>query len=378
MPAGNAEPGPVRRVCLFARTWHLGLGDLVWVNLFVQVLRQAYPQAEITHVMGEQATARLAEFFARHSSADRIVQCPDHADDDPAHWEEFFAGFRSAGYDCAVFDPLIQALVAKGVAECGVGLRIGFASGAPDQQYLTSAISIRPGQGCLDLLDFVQALARGLGVAAPAGEELAPWFRYAPQPVPVLPGPVVAVHPGGERHWNRRWPLARFGELCARLAAEEGASLVLLGPADEAGELAELAGMAGAPVRVCAGESLDTVASWLAAADVLVGNDSALAHIAAALHTPTVVLYGPTGGWCQWKRLYTGHRGVYGHAACEPIGGASPVDGRAPCAHSCHFAYVSAAGPYPRCLTGIETAEVHAAVREVLAGRVERSAGARR
>jgi ADP-heptose:LPS heptosyltransferase len=268
------------------------------------------------------------------------------------------------------------------MAECGVGIRIGFASGAPDEQYLTSAISIRRGQGCLDLLDFVQALASGLGMAPPAGEELAPWFRYAPQPVPVLPSPVVAVHPGGKRHWNRRWPLARYGELCARLAACEGGSLVLLGSAEEAGELAELAELAeislGVAVRVCAGESLDTVASWLSAADVLVGNDSALAHIAAALRTPTVVVYGPTGGWCMWKRLYPGHHGVYGHAACEPVRGRAPVEGRAPCAHSCHFAYVSAAGPYPRCLTGIEAEEVHAVVHEVLARRMDRSTGARR
>jgi ADP-heptose:LPS heptosyltransferase len=207
-----------------------------------------------------------------------------------------------------------------------------------------------------------------------------PWFRFAPQPVPVLPPPVVAVHPGGARDWNRRWPLARFGELGARLAAG-GASLVLLGPAEEAGELAELAGVVGvvpgAVVRVCAGQSLDVVASWLAAADVLVGNDSALAHIAAALHRPTVVLYGPSGDEFMWERLYTQHRGIHAHATCEPLRDGPPRDGRVPCAHSCFYEYVSAAGPYPRCLTGIGTAEVHAVVQEVLTAR-ERSADARR
>jgi ADP-heptose:LPS heptosyltransferase len=199
-----------------------------------------------------------------------------------------------------------------------------------------------------------------------------------PKGLPALPPPVVAVHPGGARYWNRRWPLARFGELCARLAAE-GASLVLLGSADEAGDLAELAGTAArVAVWVCAGESLDTVASWLAAADVLVGNDSALAHIAAALHTPAVVLYGPSGDGFMWRRLYPRHREIHGHATCDPIHSGPLPDGRAPCAHSCHLQYVSAAGPYPRCLTGIELEEVHAVVQEVLAHRVDRSARARR
>jgi len=370
VPAADAQPGSVRRVCLFARSWHGGLGDFIPVNVFLQVLRQAYPQAEITHVVGEQTAVYQAEFFARHSLADRIVQCPNQWDDDLAHWAEFFARVRSAGYDCAIIDPSSQVLVAKGMAECGVGVRIGFASGAPDEQYLTSAMSLPRAQSCMpDYLDFAQALAAAVGVAVPAGEAVVPWFRFAPQPVPVLPSPVVAVHPGGATDWNRRWPLARYGELCARLAAE-GASLVLAGPADEAGELAELA--AGAVTVVCAGESLDTVASWLAAADVLVGNDSALGHIAAALRTPTVVLYGPGMTEFMWTRVYLRHDGINRHYECQTIRNLPRGPGvtTMPCRYSCHYPYVSAAGPYPRCLTDIPVDTVYQAVlRQLARGR---------
>jgi ADP-heptose:LPS heptosyltransferase len=383
VPEGDTGPDPVRRVCVFARTWHQGLGDLVPVNVFLQVLRQAYPRAEITHVVGEAAAARQAEFFARHSCADRIVPCPNYWDHERGHWAEFFAGVRSAAYDCCILDPLSQPLVAKEMAGCGVGVRIGFASGAADEQYLTSAIPVRPPGGCPDLLDFARALAGAVGVPAPAPEAAVPWFPFAAQPVPVLPPPVVAMHPGGEAYWNRRWPLARFGELGRRLAAGKGevggASLVLLGSAEEAGDLAGLAGLAGAGAvtQVCAGEPLDTVASWLAAADVLVGNDSALAHVAAALGTPTVVLYGPSGDGSLWKRLYPRLRGVHGHGACEPVHTGPLVEGRAPCAHSCPRPYVSAAGPYPYCMTRIELAEVHKVVQEILAGQAQWSAGAR-
>jgi ADP-heptose:LPS heptosyltransferase len=382
VPDGDRRPDPVRRVCLFARSWHGGLGDLVPVNLFLQVLRQAYPEAEITHVVGEETAARHPEFFARHSCADRIVRCPNQCDDDSVR--EFSAGVRADGYDVAVFDPLSQALVARYLAECGVPTRIGFASGAPGEQYLTAAIPVRPALEVEDFLGLVRALAGAVGVSAP--EAAVPWFPFAPRPVPVLPPPVVAMHPGGAPHWNRRWPLARFGELGRRLAAGKGegevggASLVLLGPAEEAGDLAELAGLAGdgAVVEVCAGESLDTVASWLAAADVLVGNDSALAHVAAALGTPAVVLYGPSGDQHMWERLYPRQRSVQRNATCRPYREGAPAGGKVPCAHSCHYPYVSAAGPYPRCLTGIDAAEVHTVVREVLSRRAERSAGARR
>jgi ADP-heptose:LPS heptosyltransferase len=132
-----------------------------------------------------------------------------------------------------------------------------------------------------------------------------------------------------------------------------------------------------AVVRVCAGQSLDTVSSWLAAADMLVGSDSALLHIAAAVRTPAVVLCGPGSSDFLWGRLYPRHRRIHSHATCLPYRDGPPADGRAPCAHSCHYEYVSAAGPYPRCMTVIETAEVHAVAQEVLAHWVERSAGAR-
>jgi ADP-heptose:LPS heptosyltransferase len=377
VPTGDNQPGSVGRVCLFARSWHGGLGDFVPVNVFVHVLRQAYPRAEITHVVGETTAACYADFFARHSAADRVLTCPNQWDDDLAHWERFFAGVRAAGYDCAILDPGSQILVAKGMAEAGVGIRIGFASGAPDEQYLTSAISMPSPEACMpDYLDFVQALAGAVGVAVPTPEAAVPWFPFTPQPVPVLPAPLVAVHPGGARHWNRRWPLARFGELSRRLVTE-GASLVLLGSADEAGELAELAELAGSVAAVCAGESLDTVASWLAAAGALVGSDSALLHIAAAVRTPAVVLCGPGSSEFLWERLYPQHRRVHRHATCLPYREGAPADGKAPCAHSCHYPFVSAAGPYPRCMTDIETAEVYASVQEILRCRADRSADAR-
>jgi ADP-heptose:LPS heptosyltransferase len=378
---GDGRPDPVRRVCLFARSWHGGLGDLVPVNLFLQVLRQAYPGAEITHMVGEETASRHPEFFARHSCADRIVRCPNQCDDDSIR--EFLTRVRAAGYDVAVFDPFSQRLVARYMAECGVRIRIGFASGGPDEKYLTSAISIRPGRDPEDFLGLVQALAGAVGVAAPSPEAAVPWFRFAAQPLPVLPSPVVAMHPGGAPHWNRRWPLARFGELGRRLAAGKGevggASLVLLGSAEEAGDLAGLAGLAGAGavVQVCAGEPLDTVASWLASAEVLVSNESALAHIAAALGTPAVVLCGPADEEFTWERLYRRQRTVQRNAICQPYREGPPVGDKVPCAHSCHYPYVSAAGPYPRCMTEIDVAEVDALVREMLPRRTERGASAR-
>jgi heptosyltransferase III len=95
-------------------------------------------------------------------------------------------------------------------------------------------------------------------------------------------GGFAVIHPfsGSAR---KNWPLERFREVAARLAM---------------------------PVRWCAGpeEALDDavrfdnlyeLACWLASASVYIGNDSGITHLAAAVGTPVVAVFGPTdpGVW---------------------------------------------------------------------------------
>jgi ADP-heptose:LPS heptosyltransferase len=105
---------------------------------------------------------------------------------------------------------------------------------------------------------------------------------------------------------------------------------------------------------------------------VLVGNDSALGHIAAALRTPTVVLYGPGMTEFMWTRVYLRHDGINRHYECQTIRNLPRGPGvtTMPCRYSCHYPYASAAGPYPRCLTDIPVDTVYQAVlRQLTRGR---------
>jgi ADP-heptose:LPS heptosyltransferase len=118
-------------------------------------------------------------------------------------------------------------------------------------------------------------------------------------------------------------------------------------------------------VEVCAGDSLNRLANRLSTADVLVGSDSAPAHIAAALGTPTVVLYGPGMTEFMWTRVYLRHDGINRHYECQTVRNLprGPGTTTMPCRFSCHYPYATAAGPYPRCLTDIEMDKVYQAVR---------------
>ena len=376
--------GTPRRICAFARLWEPGLGDFFQRNIFLALLRRALPDAAVTHVVGSHVAARFAGFLAEHSYATAVLTCPDPGDDDRRRWEAFTAKIRSYEFDACVVDPDSRRLGARLAARCGIPTRIGFVTGTDEDAQLTVPIRIeRPVFGRPDLFDYASGLAAALGLDPVRPADVVPPFRYRPEPVEVPPAPAVAIHPGGAKHWNRRWPFEHYVQLCGRLAADCGAGFVLLGSADEAGDLAELAGAIGAvapgaSVRVSSGESLHRLASLVAACDVLVGGDSAPAHLAAAVRTPSVVLYGPTMTEFMWTRVYPRHHGINRGYDCQRVrniprgAGATTM----PCRYSCHYPYAGPAGPYPRCLSDIGVDEVVQAVTRVL-GLTTRSNGAR-
>jgi len=104
--------------------------------------------------------------------------------------------------------------------------------------------------------------------------------------------PVVALCPATIGP-GRRWPIARFAELAHALAAEGAAVWVLGGPDDR--PLAMQIALAGGPaVHDLTGPDLRDAILALKAADAAVANDSGLLHVAAALGTPVVGIFGPS------------------------------------------------------------------------------------
>lgn len=106
-------------------------------------------------------------------------------------------------------------------------------------------------------------------------------------------GPVAALMPGAEYGPAKQWPTAYFAELAGRLG-NEGADVWILGSAKEAPIGREIEQKAGSPrVRNLCGETtLVEAVDLLSAAKVAVSNDSGLMHVAAAVGTHTVAIYG--------------------------------------------------------------------------------------
>ena len=120
-----------------------------------------------------------------------------------------------------------------------------------------------------------------------------------------LPERAALLVPGAAPHRSaKRWPVARYAELAARLAARGFAPVVIGAVAD-----APLARAIPAALDLTGRTSIAEVASIAARAAVAVGNDTGPMHIAAAMGCPSVVLFSgdsdpalaaprlPGGGW---------------------------------------------------------------------------------
>jgi len=110
--------------------------------------------------------------------------------------------------------------------------------------------------------------------------------------------PIVALAPGAVGP-SKRWPGASYAALTRRLWAEGCAVWVLGGP-DEKPLAAEIVGDTDA--RDLTGPDLRDAILALACASAAVSNDSGLLHVAAAVGTPAIGIFGPTSPW-HWAPL---------------------------------------------------------------------------
>ena len=162
-------------------------------------------------------------------------------------------------------------------------------------------------------------------------------------------GRYVAIHPTS-RWLFKTWSLAGMAELIDKLTAR--GEKVVLSAAPSAAERAwidDLLGrLARPPVDLTGQLDLKALGALIAGARAFVGVDSVPMHIAAALGTPTVALFGPSGD-IEWGPWQVPHRVVATPYPCRPCG----QDG-------CGGSKVS------DCLTAITAAQVLEALDDLL------------
>lgn len=112
--------------------------------------------------------------------------------------------------------------------------------------------------------------------------------------------PVVVIHPGGARNPGmsldaKRWPADRFGAVATHLI-EAGTQVVLVGhESDREATTAVRQHVRHDALTDLTGQAdFATMAAFIGRADAFLGNDSVGLHLAVAMRTPAVAIYGPS------------------------------------------------------------------------------------
>ena len=104
---------------------------------------------------------------------------------------------------------------------------------------------------------------------------------------------IAALHPGSGSE-KKNWPVEKFAALAKWLVDELALPLVVVrGEADERVVDKLTAALAPRPVRLATGLKLVELAGVLEQCAIFAGNDSGITHLAAAVGTPTVAVFGP-------------------------------------------------------------------------------------
>jgi heptosyltransferase-2 len=157
--------------------------------------------------------------------------------------------------------------------------------------------------------------------------------------------PAAVLAPGAVGP-SKRWP--GYGALAARLA-ELGLAVWVVGGPDERALAAEIARHAPG-TRDLTGPDLRNAILALAAAVVAVSNDSGLLHVAAAIGTPSIGIFGPTSPW-HWAPL-------------NPLAAVIETTTDVPC-RPCHKPTCRLL--HHRCMRDIPMEQVEAAVQTAMA-----------
>jgi len=316
------------------------LGDTVMAEPALRALRRAHPDARVllagpwAAILGGQGladtlvtyprpwAARLAAAdVVRRFAPDTAVLLPNSLESALAAW--YWGARRRIGFDAG-----------------GRGLALTDALPLPiPRRHQIDEYAMLAERGGARVDDSVPALT----APPPDGEERAE-ARALLDAVGARHGrPTVGVHLGAAYGPAKTWPPERVVDFC-RLLDGSGGRAVLLGTAGEAPAAATIATQA--PAATLAGRDRPALLpSLLAELDALVAGDTGVAHLAAALGTPVVTLFGPTDP-----------------ALSAPRGRATALTHPVPCA-PCFYRVCPIEHP---CLRGLDAARVHDAVLALL------------
>ncbi len=142
----------------------------------------------------------------------------------------------------------------------------------------------------LNLVSFLGVPSAGEGLEFPVGSEEERAFEAICHRYGLQPKRYVCVHPGARD--TRRWWAARNFARAADEVADKGFTIVLTGTQAEQDTVRSvIAAMRNPAINLTGKTDLGTLAVLIRNARMLLSNDTGVSHIAAAVRTPSVVIF---------------------------------------------------------------------------------------
>ncbi|MBF0511225.1 MAG: glycosyltransferase family 9 protein [Candidatus Omnitrophica bacterium] len=343
-----------------------GIGDVLFTTPFIQNLRQAYPLASIAYL----SNSRCADFLQKNPDITRVfVYSRDEFvqvwKESPLafiqKWLAFFKEIKDQNFDL-VFDFSLNSTFGFLAMASGIKTRVGFDYRKRGRFFthrllLTGYEEKHVVEYYLDLLGLVHVpvKTRAIRLDVPASElKIAQaWL----QKKNIAQGrPVIALLPGGGASWGKsafmkRWPARRYAQLIDKIIEKSDAAVILLGDVSEEELCRQVKGLVHFPVIDAVGQtSVLGLAAILKYCSVVIVNDGGPLHVAEAVATKTVSIFGPVDPLVYGPYPLANHVVVQKNLPCQP----------------CYRRFRMASCGHISCLAELSVEEVYRKVQSVL------------
>jgi heptosyltransferase-2 len=342
----EVDPQRIQRILVREVNW---VGDAVLTLPALEALDARFPQAEITLL----ARPWVGGLFANHPAVDRTIEYRS----EDAHrgvrgrWR-LTRELKEGRFDLAVLFPnSLDAALTPWLA--GIPRRVGYPTDGRGW-LLTHPVSDRSAAAGRHQVERYLAIVRALGgdgmlsPRLPVADEARRRSDALLRERGIAPTtPLVAMSPGSVYGSAKRWPADRFAAVADGLAESRGATILLIGSEGERPILNQAAAHMRRPAVNLGGRTdLLALVGVLERARLLVSNDTGAMHVAGAVGTPVLAVFGPTDA------VATGPLGRCARVVRVPVPCSPCLLRECPIDH--------------RCMTGVQVEEVLRTAMELL------------
>lgn len=263
------------------------IGDAILTTPIIRAMKSTFNEAEIDII----AIPETADVFLYNRNISNIITFNKRVMS--KRLKSFFSivmELRRKRYDLAVS---IQSSMTSSLIMLlgGIKYRLGF----PHQKFLTHTIEHKKGfHFRLRILRLMEALSREQF----GGDTEMFWSSSEEEKVSEVlksceSGKHIILAPGSAQ-FTKQWPKNSFG-LLAKMLEDDGFSLFFIGGKQDRELGEEIILSHGLSTKnLCGKFSILESAALIKRADLVISNDSAPLHIANAVNTPVVAIFGPT------------------------------------------------------------------------------------